>query len=434
MVDRLFWRAGFGPTSQDRETWTGRPLADAVDWLLSTPAGLNGPPPTNNGNPLDPTGDDTDLVLSWVDRMVRATNPFVERLTFFWHRHWANSRDQVSPPQLMITQNNLFRSYAEFGRNAQASFRDMANAVTIDPSMLRYLTGELNVRGAPNENYARELMELFTLGVTDGAGRPNYSQQDVEQLAKALSGWQINDDDPNAAYSYFTQSLWYDGPKLVFGKFGNFTAADAVNMVIAHPAHPAFIVGALWGEFIDRTPDAGTLQGLASAYTGSGYQIKPVLEQILMHPALFDSLDEPIMLKPPVVYAVGAMRALGLGITDTTSSDYLDAMGQLPYFPPNVSGWEGGMSWLNTDTALARFGFIAALLGNQKIDDVRGESAASAFGRAYAAAGSPWLAPQTLSALQSFAQAVPASDSQARIERQIALRTLILAGPDGQVM
>jgi uncharacterized protein (DUF1800 family) len=153
-----------------------------------------------------------------------------------------------------------------------------------------------------------------------------------------------------------------------------------------------------------------------------------------MHPALFDSLDEPSMLKPPVVYAVGAMRALGLGVTDTTAADYLDAMGQLPYFPPNVSGWEGGMSWLNTDTALARFGFIAALLGNQKIDDVRGESAASAFNRAYAAAGSPWLAPQTLSALQAFAQAVPASGSQARIERQIALRTLILAGPDGQVM
>jgi uncharacterized protein (DUF1800 family) len=434
MVDRLFWRAGFGPTSHDRETWTGRPLADAVEWLLSTPAGLSGPPPTNNGNPLDPTGDDTDLVLSWIDRMVRATNPFVERLTFFWHRHWANSRDQVSPPQLMITQNNLFRSYAEFGPNPRASFRDMAYAVTIDPSMLRYLTGELNVRGAPNENFARELMELFTLGVTDSAGAANYSQQDVEQLAKALSGWQINDDDPNAASSYFTQSRWYDGPKLVFGKFGNFTAADAVNLVIGHPAHPAFIVTELWGEFINEPPDAGSLQRLISAYTGGGHELKPVLEEILMHPALFASPDEPNMIKPPVVYAVGAMRALGLGVTDTTASDYLDAMGELPYFPPNVSGWEGGASWLNTDTALARFGLVAALLGNQQIDDVRGEGAVAAYERAYAAAGSPWLAPQTTSALQAFAQALPSSSSQARIERQIALRTLILAGPDGQVM
>jgi Protein of unknown function (DUF1800) len=140
------------------------------------------------------------------------------------------------------------------------------------------------------------------------------------------------------------------------------------------------------------------------------------------------------MIKPPVVFVVGAMRALGLGITDTTANDYLDAMGQLPYFPPNVSGWEGGLSWLNTDTALARFAFISALLGNTKITDIRGEDPSAAYNRAYAASGSPWLASATQSALQSFAQAVPASNSGARIERQIALRTLILAGPDAQVM
>jgi uncharacterized protein (DUF1800 family) len=434
MVDRLFWRAGFGPSARDREAWTGRPLGDAVSWLLSTPAGLTGVPGTVNGRPFDPSGDDTDLVLSWIDRMVRATNPLVERLTFFWHRHCANSRDQVSPPQLMITQNQLFRSYADLGSNPRASFRELAYAVTIDPSMLRYLTGELNVRGAPNENYARELMELFTLGVTDAAGSPNYSQLDVEQLAKALSGWQVNDDDPNAAYSYFTQSRWYDGPKLVFGKFGNFTATDAVDLVIGRPSHPAFIVGKLWREFITAPPDAATLQRLIDAYTSSGFRIKPVLEQILTHPALFASIDEPDMVKPPVVYAVGAMRALGLGVTDTTANDYLDAMGQLPYFPPNVSGWEGGLSWLNTDTALARFAFISALLSGPQIDDVRGETAAAAYDRAFMATGSPWLAPETQAALLSFAQAVPSADSAARIERQLALRTLILAGPDAQVM
>jgi uncharacterized protein (DUF1800 family) len=334
----------------------------------------------------------------------------------------------------MITQTQLFRSYADLGSNPRASFRELAQAVTIDPSMLRYLTGELNVRGAPNENYARELMELFTLGVTDAAGNRNYSQLDVEQLAKALSGWQINDDDPNAAYSYFTQSRWYDGPKLVFGKFGNFTAADAVDLVLGRPSHPAFIVGKLWREFITTPPDAATLQKLIGAYTGSGLQIKPVLEKILTHPALFASIDEPDMIKPPVVYAIGAMRAMGLGVTDTTANDYLDAMGQLPFFPPNVSGWEGGLSWLNTDTALARFAFISALLSNAQIDDQRGETSSAAYDRAYAAVGSPWLAPQTEATLRSFAQAVPSADSGARIERQLALRTLMLAGPDAQVM
>ena len=133
--------------------------------------------------------------------------------------------------------------------------------------MLRYLTGELNVKGAPNENYAREVMELFTLGVLNAAGQPNYSQTDVEQLAKAFSGWQINDTEPDAAYSYFTQSLWYDGPKLVFGQFSNFTAQQAVDLIISRPAHPAFICNALWGEFMAEPPSAATLASLTSSYS-----------------------------------------------------------------------------------------------------------------------------------------------------------------------
>jgi uncharacterized protein (DUF1800 family) len=434
MVDRLFWRAGFGPTAQDRAMWTGRTAGDAVDWLLGTPAGTSGVPGNDGGTPFDPTGNDTDLVLAWVDRMVRCTNPFVERLTFFWHRHWANSRESVSPPQLLMTQNALFRSYADFAANPGATFKGLAYAVTIDPSMLRYLTGESNVKGAPNENYARELMELFTLGVLGAAGQANYSQTDVEQLAKALSGWQINDDNPDAAYSYFTQSRWYDGPKLVFGKFGNFTSADAINLVTSHPAHPEFIVNSLWNEFIVEPPAATTLSKLTSTYTSSGLQLKPVLKLILTDPALFASIDEPDMIKPPVVYVVGAMRALGVGVTDTTANDYLDAMGELPYFPPNVSGWEGGLSWLNTDTALARFGLISSLLSNLKIEDVPGESAADAYARAYAATGRPWLAPGTQAALQGFAAAAPSSTADKRVQRQLGLRALILAGPDAQVM
>ncbi|MGO9751343.1 MAG: DUF1800 domain-containing protein [Solirubrobacteraceae bacterium] len=434
MVERLFWRAGFGPTAQDRSTWIGQPLTEAVNWMLTTPAATGGVPGTDSGSPLNPTGNDTDLVLSWIDTMVRSINPFVERMTFFWHRHWANSRETVSPPQLLMTQNQLFRSYADLASNPTATFKDLALAVTIDPSMLRYLTGELNVRGAPNENYAREFMELFTLGVLDAAGQPNYTQTDVEQLAKAFSGWQINDTDQNAAYSYFTQALWYDGPKEILGEFANFTYSEAVDLVLSQPAHPAFIVNALWSEFIVDPPSAATLQTLTSAYSASGFQLKPLLQMILTDPALFASIDQPDMIKPPVVYVVGAMRALGAGVTDPTASDYLDAMGETPYFPPNVSGWEGGLSWLNTDTALARFNFITALLANQRISDLPGESAAAAYARAYAATGQPWLAPGTQEAILSFAQDAGSADAEARVQRQIGLRALILAGPDAQVM
>ncbi|HEY2161228.1 MAG TPA: DUF1800 family protein, partial [Solirubrobacteraceae bacterium] len=181
-------------------------------------------------------------------------------------------------------------------------------------------------------------------------------------------------------------------------------------------------------------PDASTLQKLTATYTGGGLQLKPVLKEILTHPALFDSIDEPNMIKPPVVYVVGAMRALGVGVTDSTANDYLDAMGELPYFPPNVAGWEGGLSWLNTDTALARFALISALLSNANIGDVPGETPAAAYARAYAPTGAPWLAPGTESAIRSFANSAPSSSASKRVQRQIALRALILAGPDAQVM
>jgi uncharacterized protein (DUF1800 family) len=434
MVDRLFWRAGFGPTADDRTRWTGKPLADAVTWLLDTPGGLAGAPGTRDGKPLAPTAEDTDLVLSWIDRMVRATNPFTERLTFFWHRHWANSRESVSPPQLLLTQNALFRKYADFSANKTASFRDLAYEITEDPAMLRFLTGESNVRGAPNENYARELMELFGLGVTDANGTKNYSEDDVKQMAKALSGWQIDDSNPDAAKAMFTSSRWYNGPKVVFGKLGNYKDRDAVDLVLAHPAHAPFLITKLWGEFVATPLDAATRDQLVGIYTSGGTQLRPLLQAILTNPKLFDSVGEPNFVKPPVVYAVGAMRALGAGVTDSTANDYLDQMGQVPFFPPTVAGWEGGLSWMNTNTALARFAFVATLVGRTTIDDVKAEAPADAVARARAAVGDPWLADGTVAALRDYATRAGSSTPTARRERQLVLRTLILAGPDAQVM
>jgi hypothetical protein len=436
MVDRLFWRTGFGPGPLDHGNWVGKPVTDAVDKILSTPAApLVGAPPTNGGMALDPFGDDTDLVLSWVDQMVRTPNPFVERMTFYWHRHFANSRQTVSPPQLLATQNALFRSYADLSAKPAADFKSMANDVSIDPSMLRYLTGESNVKGAPNENYARELMELFTLGPINDAGTPNYSEADVQSLAKALTGWVINDADPNAVSSAFENDRWYLGPKFALGTFGNWKTPDVVSLVLSQPNHATFLVRKLWGEFIPTPPDAATLTALTSSYVSSGLQLKPLLRQILTHPDLFESIDEPNMLKPPVVYAVGVMRALGRTITDSTVSDYLDAMGQQPYFPPNVSGWEGGLSWLNTNTALARWGFVAKLVTTgTPIPDVPGEVAQAAFDRAYLAVGSPWLAAGTRTQILAAATAMPSKLPTQRLQRQQVLRTLMLAGPDAQVM
>jgi uncharacterized protein (DUF1800 family) len=442
MVDRLFWRAGFGPTANDRATWIGKPVDDAVDYLLNTPQGaLVGPDPTDSGKPLDPTGNDTDLVLTWIDRMVRTANPLVERLTFYWHRHWANSRDSVSPPQLLMTQNDLLRKYSDLAANPSVTFDNLALDISKDPSMLRYLNGESNVKGGPNENYGRELMELFTLGVQNVVtGADNYSQNDVSQMAKSLTGWYIDDTDPDNVKAIFDSTRWFNGPKSVFGKLGNYNTDTAVALVLSQGGHAPYLVNKLWGEFIPTPIPAATLQQLTASYLANGRQLKPLVRSILTNPLLFDSITEPNMVKPPVVYVVGAMRALGLGVTDSGPSDYLDSMGQLPYFPPNVSGWEGGLSWLNTNTALARFGFIGDAIANApngspaKVTDVPGETPGAAFDRAYGAVGAPWMSDGTRALIQGFAQSAAAKSSNDRIARQVVLRTLILAGPDAQVM
>ncbi len=436
-VDRLFWRAGFGPTADDRTNWTGKSIYQAVDWFLNVP---QGPPiladPNHDGLPLVPTASDTDLQLAWLSAMVRARNPLVERLTFFWHRHFANSRDQVSPPQLLITQNALFRKYSDLGANPTASFRDLTYEVGEGPSMLRYLTGEDSTKNAPNENYARELMELFTLGVTDPTGAANYTQTDVQELAKAFTGWQINDADPDNVTSFFTVSRWFNGNKTVLGKTGNFHHRDAVDVVLAHPSHPQFLVRKLWHEFIVGEPDPATLNALTTTYVASGFQIKPLMRQILLHPALFESLSEPNMIKPPVVLVVGAMRATGQSITSSLPADSLGDIGQQPYFPPTVAGWEGGLSWLNTNTALARFRFVNRLVNLKALVpvDVPGEAPDAAWNTAYAAVNKPWLSAKGTSYTQGLSARMVGNTPPQRAARQIVLRAMMLGGPDAQVM
>jgi uncharacterized protein (DUF1800 family) len=373
--------------------------------------------------------------------MVRTPNPLVERMTFFWHRHWANSRVSVSPTQLLMNQNALLRKYSDLAANPDVSFRDMALEVSKDPSMLRYLNGESNVKGGPNENYGREFMELFTLGVNHViTGAKNYTENDVAQLAKSFTGWYIDDKDPANAKALFDSGRWFNGPKSVFGKLGNYNTDSVVDLVLGQDGHAPYLVNKLWGEFMPTPPPTATLQKLSADYVASGRKIKPLLRSILTDPQLFESIDEPNMIKPPIVFVSGAMRAMGLGITSTGPADYLDSMGQVPYFPPTVAGWEGGLSWLNTNTALARFGFIGDVIGNApngspaKVADVPNETPQAAFDRAFGAVGAPWMSAGTRAAIQDYAGRASVKSSKDRIARQVMLRTLMLAGPDAQVM
>lgn len=443
MVDRLMWRTGFGPTEADRRRWIGKSLHRAVDGMLAAPQGVpTGPAAVRgDGTPLQPHESDVDMVLTWCDRMLRTRNPLVERMTFFWHRHFATSRDEVSPPQLMTQQNELLRRYSDLAAFPTANFRSLAYEVGEGPAMLRFLTGEHNTRRNVNENYGRELMELFGLGVTDAAANPNYTEVDVREAARAASGWQIDDENPDAPIGYFNRSRFDDGPKTVLGATGAFDHRQLVDVVLAHRSHPRFLVTKLWHEFIPTAPDAATVRDLTKVYTRSRLRIRPLLRRILTHPEMLASIREPNMIKPPVVQAVGTMKALGLSITDQTLFYALRDMGQLPYFPPTVAGWEGGTAWLNTNTALSRFAMANRLLTlsyaslpDKTPQDVEGETPVQAFQRAHAAVGRPWMARGTVSALRYYAAHAPAKSSYERTSRQRVLRAFMLGGPDAQVM
>jgi uncharacterized protein (DUF1800 family) len=443
MVDRLMWRAGFGPSEADRQRFKGMSLHRAVDSLMRDPQGPPaGPPPRRrDGSPLRAHESDTDLVLAWCDQMIRTRNPLVERLTLFLHRHFATQRDEVSPPQLMTQQNALFRKYADLAANPTADFRNLVYEVGEGPAMLRFLTGEDSRKGRLNENYGRELLELFCLGVTNAAGQPNYTEADVLEAARASTGWQINDDNPDAPTAYFTQSRWDEGPKTVLGQTGAFNHRQLVDVVVAHPSHAPFLVTKLWNEFIPSPPDAATLRDLARIYAGKRLRLRPLVRRILTHPAMLASIKEPTMIKSPVVFAIGTMRALGLGITDETLYNALRDMGQVPYFPPTVAGWEGGASWLNTNSALARFSAANRLLSlkyatlpTKAPEDEPGETPRQAFARAHSGVGRPWVGRGTKSSLLYYATKARNASANDRIARQRVLRAFLLGGPDAQVM
>ena len=302
--------------------------------------------------------------------------------------------------------------------------------------MLRYLTGESNVAGHANENYARELMELFTLGPVNDAGAPNYSESDVQQLAKALTGWQINDADPNAASSFFTTARWYSGPKVAFGKYGNWKTPDVVALVLSQPNHPTFLVRKLWGEFIPTPSRQPTLRTSRRPTRRAGMQIKPLLAED-------PDPSRAVRLDRRAEHAEDAGRLRRRRAARARTPDHRLDGRRLPrrdgpdaVLPAERLGLGGRAPWLNTNTALARWGFVTQIVtSGPKIDDVVGETTQAALRprlrRVSTRPGSP-RAPATRS--WQPRTRMPSKQPTQRLQRQQVLRTLMLAGPDAQVM
>jgi uncharacterized protein (DUF1800 family) len=431
-VRRLFWRAGFGATPAEARRWAARGRAATLKWVVDGGRGpqLRGSAPTVSGKRLDPANEYGHDVLWWLDRMVRSQRPLVEKMTLFWHDHFATA-DQDTP--LMLGQNQTLR------RGGLGSFRSLLGAVTRDPAMQLFLSLADSDKQAPNENYARELMELFTLG-------SGYSERDIREVARALTGWESRYANDHFQGLLFNPESHDPGVKRIFGRSGRFGTDDVLDLVVAHPKHAPFLVTKLWSFFVSEPPRRATVRGLAALYRRSGLRIKPVLRAILSHPSLYRSLDAPDMVKAPVVLVAGALRATGQGVQTDDWTWLLSTMGQTLFSPPSVAGWEWGPAWMSSNSMRARFDFANVMLDQPrlKVPEDSGDprlAAADQLRRASGATGEPWVSGRTRDALMSLATGtygdLKADDDQGRRSRatllERSLRHLMLAGPDAQL-
>ncbi len=427
-AERLLWRAGFGPRPGQAERLAAMGLKAAVR-SLTHPTGdarMDGPQPRIPGGRLDPDATWGHDHLWWLDRMVRSRSSLVERLTLVFHDWFATSRAGVGRGPLMRAQNQLFR------KHCLGSFATMLRAVTEDPAMQVWLSAVGSRRDAVNENYARELMELFTLGAERGA----YSEADVRGLARTMSGFSARyREGPGwIGFGFNRGGAWDPGAKSVFGRTGRFDYRDGCRLVLEHPLHASFFVGKLWSYFVPVPPSRQTRAALEALYVSSGHEIRPVVEAILTSPELYGG---PLMIKPPVVYTAGLLRATGQGI-DTDRWTWMNAQaGQQLFYPPDVSGWDDE-HWLDTSSVAARWAVVNQAMEGRTIKpsgDYPSESASEAVAKARAFWNDPPLTTETLTVLKAWSADALAGkdDGYRRAQRQTALRMLVGVCPDNQV-
>ncbi|MGC7094991.1 DUF1800 domain-containing protein [Amycolatopsis lurida] len=327
---RLAERFGFGPRPGEQ--------VPELEALLS-PGGARQAPqlgPLSNDKKAR-AEQERRLAIWWLDRMVADD---AERLTWFWHGHFATSEQKVRDPRLMLAQNETFH------RLGRGGFTELAKALVVDAAMLKWLDGNDNKVGSPNENLAREFLELFALGVG------HYSEQDVRESARALTGWTLDKKTGEAKLNPKRQDR---EPKQIFGQTGDFTAESFVDLVLGRPESAAFVTGRLWFRLVSPTPPPPDVHQRVIAAYGPGRDIRAALRAIAGEAAFRD--PAATIVKQPVEWLVGLLRASGLTASDLDAKKLLNGlrgMGQLPFRPPSVGGWPSGGSWLTTSAGVAR--------------------------------------------------------------------------------
>ena len=288
------------------------------------------------------------MVWFWLERCRTSHAPLVEKMVLFWHGHLCTSMEKVYHRDWMFEQNQLFRTHG------LGNFEDLVQRASVQPAMLHYLDNDRNVAGRPNENFARELMELFTLGVG------NYSEDDVTESARAWTGHILNDD---GAYT-FTPEAHDWGPKTFFGDTRNWDGPNIIDHIINGPKKATvarFIATKLWSFLAYPDPEPAVVDNIASAFASSGMEIKALLRAIFLHPQFRSTRAKQGLIRSPIEYVVSAMRVTGLDCSEAHPEWTVRSMGQTPFYPPNVAGWKQNLYWVNAPALWAKANFASTI-------------------------------------------------------------------------
>jgi uncharacterized protein (DUF1800 family) len=343
-ICRLHRRAGFGLPIAGVRRAVERGSAAEIDLLLGA---VPADDPWDNGRlPLEPMNRDAAVyaIHTWVETMVASETPLAERVAWMWHGHFVSAIDKVRVARLMVDQVRLFR------RAGLGPFRDLLRAVTIDPAMLVYLDLRTSTGAEPNENYARELLELFTLG------EGNYSEADVKAGAVALTGWTLVRGDGSAV---FRPGRHDDARQRYLGRDEVHDLDSVVDAVVAHGSLPVWIASTVAAEFLGSSDPAFAAE-LAGRFTAAGFDVAELVRATLE--AVVTQEGGPIVLAPLPWYVI-ARRVTGSVPDPRQAVPLLRAAGQLPMLPPNVAGWPGGAAWFSASSLVARAN-LAALVAS----------------------------------------------------------------------
>ncbi len=343
--DRLQRDLNDGPESSINRLLEGKVRSDpAADAFESTSTVL-ADAAVNSGEP-------NRLKAWWVWRMLHTPDPLGERLTLMWHNHFATSNLKVNDLAAMRRQNETFR------RLARAPFGQLLNAAVREPALLNWLDAQANRKGHPNENLAREIMELFTIGIG------NYAESDVREAARALTGWTVAEERFREA-----AALHDDGPKTLLGRRGNWSGRDLIAILLDHPGTAQRLAMRICESFMgEGTVGAVALGELADGLRARDLDVGWAVETVIRSRAFFEDANIGTRVSGPPEFVLGAVAALEIADASTLMlAEWLSRLGQVVFYPPNVGGWIGGRGWLGSRGLIARVNFAATLVNGRDL-------------------------------------------------------------------